>query len=192
MKIVKLEVTSAMPIGYQRGNTYHMHLDGDVWMELPIFKSLTSYAMARKFGTHISWSHITRAYDVELREIVYFKSSGQPYMMSRANRGGKNPLEALVSVLRETLPLTPLLSAMLLEAECVLLSRAYDKAVDIGERVEKLCDDLASVLESAWRVFLQETVLDLHIRELPRLFPGVKITTAPKPIPAATDEDDDL
>lgn len=145
---MKLEVTSAMPIGYQKGNTYHLHTAGDVYMELPIFKLLTGYAMKRQFGTHVSWTHITREYDVEMQEIIYFKNSGLPYMFSRANRGGSNPLAALCAVLPVVLPMTPLLAAMILEAECVLLGMALDKARDIEARIDRVADDLRKVLDS--------------------------------------------
>ena len=135
-----------MPIGYQRGNTYHLHHAGDRYMELPIFKLLTDYAMKRKFGTHISWTHITRAYDVDLREIVYFKHSGQPYMMSRANRGGANPLEALVAAIQVALPPTPLLRALCLEAEVVLLAMTVDDWKALEAKIGKVLDELAALL----------------------------------------------
>lgn len=137
-----------MPIGYQRGNTYHLHHAGDRYMELPIFKLLTDYAMKRKFGTHISWTHITRAYDVDLREIVYFKHSGQPYMMSRANRGGANPLEALVAAIQVALPPTPLLRALCLEAEVVLLGMAVDDWKALEAKIGKALDDLQSIIDN--------------------------------------------
>lgn len=117
-------------------------------MELPIFKRLTAYAMQRKFGTHVSWTHITRAYDVEMREIVYFKSSGQPYMFSRANRGGRNPLEALIAVLPVVLPPTPLLSVLILEAECVLLGMALDDWRTAETKLEKALDQLRSIIDN--------------------------------------------
>jgi hypothetical protein len=192
-----------MPIGYQRGNTYHIHYGGDEWMNLPIFTLLTKYAMARKFGVHVSWTHITRAYDVELREIVYFKSSGHPYMMPRANRGGKNPLEALVNVLRETMEPTPYLSALLLEAECILLTKAHARAVDIGERVEKLCEELQDaiflthglIMRREMQVLRSESEWDRSKEIIPKSDVArviAPIIGQPKPIPAAPDEDDDL
>ena len=115
-------------------------------MDLPIFKALTAYAMQRKFGTHIAWTHITRAYDVEMREIVYFQNSGMPYMMSRANRGGANPLEALCAVLPVVLPPTPLLSVLLLEAEVTLLGMAHDDWTVMEAKLNKACDDLWQLL----------------------------------------------
>lgn len=174
-----------MPIGYQRGNTYHLHHAGDRYMELPIFKLLTDYAMKRKFGTHISWTHITRAYDVDLREIVYFKHSGQPYMMSRANRGGANPLEALVAAIQVALPPTPLLRALCLEAEVVLLGMAVDDWKVLEAKIEKVCDDLADCLR---RLELVEPVSadpsDVAAAHWENIQSGA--------IPAPYDEDDDL
>lgn len=117
-------------------------------MELPIFKLLTGYAMKQKFGVHIGWSHITRAYDCELREIVYFKNSGQPYMLPRVNRGGANPLEALVNALREALPSTPMLSVLFLEAEVKLLELTWDRVQEFERKLGAALDDLRAIIDS--------------------------------------------
>lgn len=163
-------------------------------MELPIFKRLTSYAMQRQFGTHVSWTHITRAYDVEMREIVYFKNSGMPYMMSRANRGGSNPLEALINVLPTVLPATPLLSVLILEAEVTLLGMALDDWRVAEAKLEKALDQLAALLPIVAESFIENVVMDLPIRALPGIFPGVRIEArhTQTGIPADPGEDDDL
>lgn len=173
-------------------------------MNLPIFKLLTTYAMKRQVGVHVGWSHITRAYDVDLREIIYFKSSGQPYMMSKGNRGGDNPLEALVNALRDYMPMTILLQAYLLEAEVELLGYAIRRAKEIDRKMEAAVDALSDAF-AQWPVVLMhgEEVISVtpigKLRAKPirsslmdKIIEIADVYCPPSGIPAAPGKDDDL
>lgn len=131
-----------MPLGFIKGNSYHLNWDYDRFAALPVFGLLTRYAMKKNFGLHFTFSHISRAYDCEIRKVEYFKHSAQPYFMGVANRGGANPLEAAINALRVVMPSTPYFEVLCLEAECVLLGLAVGKARDIEAKIEKVLDEL--------------------------------------------------
>lgn len=137
-----------MPIGYIKGNSYHQNWDYDRYAALPIFKLLCDYARKLELSLHFTYSHITRAFDCEVRQICYFKNSGSPYWLGLSNRGGDTPLEALCNALRVSTPPTPLLEVLCLEAECVLLGMAVEKARETEAKIEKVLNQLRSVLDS--------------------------------------------
>lgn len=137
-----------MPLGYVKGNSYCQNWDYDRYAAMPIFKLLCDYARKLKYSLHFTYSHITRAYDCEIREICYFKQSATPYWLGLTNRGGATPVEALCNALRVAAPPTPLLQVLCLEAECVLLGEDMEKSRKLEAKISKVLDDLRWIMLS--------------------------------------------
>lgn len=137
-----------MPLGYVKGQTYCQNWDFDRYAAMPIFKLLSDYARKLKLSLHFTYSHITRAYDCEIRQICYFKHSGNPYWLGLANRGGDTPIEALINALSVVAPSTPLLQVLILEAQCVLLGEDLERSRKLEEKLNKLLDDLRWIMLS--------------------------------------------
>lgn len=137
-----------MPIGFIKGNSYHQNWDYDRYAELPVFKAICEFARKQKLSLHFTYSHITRAYDCEIRQICYFKHSGSPYWLGMGNRGGPTPLEALCNALRVIVEPNPLLEVLCLEAEVVLLGMSVERMRGIEAKIDRVADDLRKVLDS--------------------------------------------
>lgn len=144
-----------MPIGFIKGNSYHQNWDYDRYAELPVFKAICEFARKQNLSLHFTYSHITRAYDCEIRQICYFKHSGSPYWLGMGNRGGPTPLEALCNALRVIVESNPLLEVLCLEAEVVLLGMSVERMRGIEAKIDPVADDLRKVLDSIMIGFKQ-------------------------------------
>lgn len=137
-----------MPLGYVKGQTYCQNWDFDRYAAMPIFRLLSDYARKLKLSLHFTYSHITRAYDCEIRQICYFKHSGNPYWLGLANRGGDTPIEALINALSVAAPSTPLLQVLILEAQCVLLGEDLERSRKLEGKIDRVLEVLRRVLDS--------------------------------------------
>lgn len=176
-----------MPIGFIKGNSYHQNWDYDRYAELPVFKAICEFARKQKLSLHFTYSHITRAYDCEIRQICYFKHSGSPYWLGMGNRGGPTPLEALCNALRVIVESNPLLEVLCLEAEVVLLGMSVERMRGIEAKIDLVADDLRKVLDS-----IPPTEWDRSAEIIPKEDVARVIAPLTAGIPAAPGEDDDL
>lgn len=191
MKIVKPEVTSAMPLGYVKGNSYCQNWDYDRYAAMPIFKLLCDYARKLKYSLHFTYSHITRAYDCEIREICYFKQSATPYWLGLTNRGGATPVEALCNALRVAAPPTPLLQVLCLEAECVLLGEDMEKSRKLEAKIEKALLGVEDIVAAVQLYLCNQAMAEVEWIDITPTAEAVELVMNP-PQPKFYDEDDDL
>lgn len=192
-----------MPLGYVKGQTYCQNWDFDRYAAMPIFKLLSDYARKLKLSLHFTYSHITRAYDCEIRQICYFKHSGNPYWLGLANRGGDTPIEALINALSVVTPSTPLLQVLILEAQCVLLGEDLERSRKLEEKIDKALLGVESIVTALQLYLCNQAMAEVEDYECENCIGmiehgcyckslGAPAPGGPAPIPAAPGEDDDL
>lgn len=174
-----------MPIGYSHGKQYVVDKRYDRYAEMPVFREIVKVGMKAGYGAHIYFSHITRNYCCEVRKLNQrFQGSGNVYWVTAGHKYADTPLEALTLAFRECVPHTPYLAALYLEANWSLLVEAIRQHQRLDRALDDLNDIIARIAESA---AFRECFLDLHMRDVARIFPGAKISATRKP-----DLDDDL
>lgn len=212
-----------MSLGYVKGRYWVTDDMFAKYKERPSYKKFLEACRLAGFAILCEYSYTGQQYTAEI--ITYTKMTHSPnyYFFKHNNAYDRNPLAAMGRAAVESDYATPLVRACVLEMEVELLADAYKAAVEREQRqaaleakLEGVLDGLRMLLPSAWEL---SGVLDMHIRELVHVFPGIRIEAvknptvgvpagydeddwhgdiplgqakSPRPIPAAPDEDDDL
>jgi len=141
-----------MPVGYVAGNQYRLDHNIDRYSALDVWQRLIREAGKRSLSVEIRYGYVSKGYMAEVCTLKKFREGGDWIMTSVALKASDNPLHTMVLALHQAVT-DPLMLALYLEAETVLLGMALkdarhreSKQAALEDKIERVLDQLGDML----------------------------------------------